>query len=199
VGLDAGEADRAAGELEQEIKMQAGLRGHVIFDAVVKAGKMFAVRIGVDADADLLRGFEERCSLIGSVRGLFDYLRGFQREQITIVRERLENEAIRPIRIAKQYIEQHYNRQITLDDVCAAIGFSVSYFSTIFKRETGEGFSKYLTRVRMERAKELLQETNLPVSEICELIGYNDIKHFTGAFKKMTSLSPGQYRKLYSH
>ena len=49
----------------------------------------------------------------------------------------------------------------------------------------------------MERAKELLQETNLPVSEICTQVGYGDLKHFNQTFKKVTSLSPGQYRKLY--
>ena len=81
--------------------------------------------------------------------------------------------------------------------VCAATGFSVSYFSALFKKESGEGFSKYLTGVRMEHAKELLQESNLPVSEICARVGYNDLKHFTQTFKKYTNLSPAQYRKLY--
>ena len=81
--------------------------------------------------------------------------------------------------------------------MAAATGFSVSYFSALFKKETGEGFAKYLTRVRMERAKELLQETNLPVAEICSQVGYSDLKHFNQTFKKVTSLSPGQYRKLY--
>ena len=49
----------------------------------------------------------------------------------------------------------------------------------------------------MERAKELLQQTNLPVSEICVQVGYSDLKHFTQNFKKETNLNPGQYRKLY--
>lgn len=77
------------------------------------------------------------------------------------------------------------------------VGFTPSYFSALFKKETGEGFAKYLTRVRMERAKELLQRTNLPVAEICVQVGYSDVKHFTQNFKKETNLNPGQYRKLY--
>ena len=99
--------------------------------------------------------------------------------------------------MAKQYVQSHYSQNITLEDVCAATGFSVSYFSALFKKETGEGFAKYLTRVRMERAKELLQETNLSVAEICTRVGYGDLKHFNQTFKKVTNLSPGQYRKLY--
>ena len=77
------------------------------------------------------------------------------------------------------------------------MGFSPSYFSALFKRETGENFVRYLTRVRIDRAKELLQQTNLSVSEVCSRVGYNDLKHFTQTFKKETSLSPAQYRRLY--
>ena len=74
--------------------------------------------------------------------------------------------------MAKQYVMQHFQDPITLEEVCEAAGFSASYFSSLFKKETGEGFAKYLTRVRMEEAKTLLRETNLPVSEICERVGY---------------------------
>ena len=102
---------------------------------------------------------------------------------------RRRSEALRPIRIAKQYVQEHYSQSITLEDVCAATGFSVSYFSALFKKESGEGFSKYLTGVRMEHAKELLQESSLPVTEVCARVGYSDLKHFTQIFKKYTSLS----------
>lgn len=52
-------------------------------------------------------------------------------------------------------------------------------------------------RTRIERAKELLAQTNLSVSEICTQVGYSDLKYFTQTFRKETNLSPGQYRKLY--
>ena len=94
-------------------------------------------------------------------------------------------------------MQQHYSEPITLESVCEAVGFSPSYFSALFKRETGENFVRYLTRVRIDRAKELLQQTNLSVAEVCARVGYNDLKHFTQTFKKETSLSPAQYRKLY--
>ena len=176
----------------------AGLHGHIILDIVTAAGRSFIMRINSPGDQGLTAEFEERCALCSSAGKLTEYLRAFQREQISFLREKLENEAIRPIRVAKQYIAQNYSKPVTLEDVCAAIGFSVSYFSTLFKKETGEGFSRYLSRVRIERAKELLQDTNLSVAEICGQVGYSDIKHFTGTFKKMTNLSPGQFRKIFS-
>ena len=93
--------------------------------------------------------------------------------------------------------DRHYHEPIALEQVCEEAGFSASYFSALFKKETGEGFIKYLTRVRMEHAKELLQQTSLPVTEVCARVGYSDIKHFTQTFKRETNLSPAQYRKLY--
>ncbi len=128
---------------------------------------------------------------------LFDCLIRFEKKHMEAEDVRRRSEALRPIRIAKQYVQEHYSQSITLEDVCAATGFSVSYFSALFKKESGEGFSKYLTGVRMEHAKELLQESNLPVSEVCAQVGYSDLKHFTQTFKKYTNLSPAQYRKLY--
>lgn len=194
--LDATQADNAADALRHEALQCPDIRGYELFDLVLSAARIFVPQIGAD-DATLLRAFTQRCELCGSAETLFLCLRDFQRQQIERVGARQENEAIRPIRIAKQYIQSHFHEPITLDDVCAATGFSVSYFSTLFKKETGEGFSKYLTRVRIEQAKTLLQTTNLSISEICARVGYNDLKHFTHTFKRLTSLNPGQYRKLY--
>ena len=61
----------------------------------------------------------------------------------------------------------------------------------------GEGFAKYLINIRMEQAKLLLRETNLPVTEICRKVGYNDLKHFTHTFEKAAGVKPSTYRKLY--
>lgn len=195
--LSADETDKAAEELRHSIEQASDVRGYELLDLVLSAGRLFVMRIDVEEEASLMQTLEESCELCGSADKLFDCLQSFQRSQIERILEERESEAIRPIRIAKQYIQQHFSEPITLEDVCAATGFSVSYFSALFKKETGEGFSKYLTRVRIERAKTILQDTNLSVAEICEQVGYSDLKHFTSTFKKVTSLNPGQYRKLY--
>ena len=102
-----------------------------------------------------------------------------------------------PIRAAKLYIHKHFDQPITLEEVSAAIGFSENYFSTLFKKETGSGFAKYLTHVRMDEARSLLRDTNQSVAEICRQVGYGDLKHFTHTFKAEIGLTPGEYRKLY--
>ena len=190
------EADRAVDEMAGETR-EAGLHGYELLELVMSAGRMFALRLNMDGGDALPGEFKEKCELCGSAGKLVECLRDFLKEQIKAVRGRLENEAIRPIRIARQYVMEHFSEPITLADVCGAAGFSVSYFSKMFKEETGEGFSRYLVSVRIDKAKELLRETGLPVAEICEMVGYNDIKHFVATFKKTTSLKPGQYRKLY--
>jgi two-component system response regulator YesN len=194
--LSPEEANRAVDEMSKETQNN-GLNGYAILELVLVTGKMFALRLNMDESVAMINTFEEQCELCGSVGKLFSYLRSFMNEQITSVKEKLESDAIRPIRIAQQYIMEHFNEPITLEDVCATIGFSTSYFSRMFKNATGEGFSKYITRIRIEKAKELFRDTNFPVAEVCEMVGYSDIKHFTATFKKMTSLNPGQYRKLY--
>ena len=109
-----------------------------------------------------------------------------------------QEENIRPIRQAKQYIQQNYMKSITLDDVSSVAGFNATYFSSLFKKETGSNFVEYLSEIRMNRAKDLLKETNMSIAAVCEAVGYNDLKHFTKSFKKAAGIKPGEYRKLYS-
>jgi len=104
----------------------------------------------------------------------------------------------RPIRIAKKYIREHYQDAITLETVSEVAGFNPTYFSSLFKKETGKNFLEFLSEIRMEQAKCLLKETNRSVASICEEVGYSDVKYFTKNFTKYSGLKPNEYRKLYS-
>ena len=195
--LDTGEALRASRQLQETALSIPDLCGREILELVITAGTMFITRVGIRDIKETQQEFNLVCSQCHEVSRLFQELERLQEKLLQQVKEVRSNEATRPIRIAKQYVMQHYREQITLEEVCEAIGFSVSYFSTMFKKETGEGFSKYLTRVRIEEAKDLLRETNMSVAEICEQVGYSDRKHFTSTFHKATGLNPAEYRKLY--
>ena len=173
------------------------MQGWELSELIISAGRLFLLRPEIENRERLKQEFEAACDCCGRGTELVQCLVRLQREQLEAAGQRRHNDAIRPIRMAKQYVQEHYSQPITLESVCEVAGFSPSYFSALFKKETGEGFAKYLTHVRMERAKELLQQTNLPVSEICVQVGYSDLKHFTQNFKKETNLNPGQYRKLY--
>jgi len=103
-----------------------------------------------------------------------------------------------PLRRAKAYIREHYGRPLTLEEVSGIAGFNPAYFSTLFKKETGEGFLEYLSSVRIGAAKKRLTDTADTIPAIAEQTGYSDPKYFGKQFKKATGLSPQEYRKMYS-
>lgn len=103
----------------------------------------------------------------------------------------------KPIRAAKQYINDNFNKNLTLEIVSDHIGFNPTYFSVFFKKETGKNFLEYLTELRIKNAKLYLISTDTDIMDIAEEVGYNDIKYFSKLFKKVTGISPSEYRKLY--
>ncbi len=96
---------------------------------------------------------------------------------------------------AKEYINENYAKDISLDDVSREVDISPYYFSKVFKEETGENFIEYLTNIRIEKAKELLIETDLSMKEICGSIGYSDPNYFSRTFKKNTGVTPTEYKE----
>lgn len=101
------------------------------------------------------------------------------------------------ITLIKEYINQHFTEDISLDKLAEISDLSPSYLSQLFKNEVGISYIEYLTKKRMDYAKRLLMENEQSVSEICMMVGYLDQKHFFRTFKKHTKMSPTEYRKLY--
>ncbi|MCL4297252.1 MAG: response regulator [Anaerolineae bacterium] len=96
---------------------------------------------------------------------------------------------------AKAYIGSRYaHPDLSLNEVAAHVNLSPSHFSTVFSHETGETFKEYLTKLRIERAKELLRTTGLKSFEVAYRSGYNDPHYFSHIFRKNTGLSPQQFR-----
>ena len=96
---------------------------------------------------------------------------------------------------AKEYVSSHYAEDtLSLDSVCEVLGVSNSYFSTIFKKETGNSFIGYLTDFRMEKAARLLIETNEKSYMIAKNVGYTDPNYFSYVFKRRFGTSPSKYR-----
>lgn len=113
------------------------------------------------------------------------------------VLDHLKNKEIKPVAFARQYIEENKGLHIKLEDLAKNAGFSYSYFSHLFKKETGKTLTEYIQMVRIETAKKLLVEKERSVSEVAELVGYSDIKFFTKQFKKALGVSPNEYRKMF--
>lgn len=78
------------------------------------------------------------------------------------------------------------------------IGFNPAYFSSMFKKATGQNFMDYVIEIRIMNARNLLVQTDQDVADIAATVGYTDLKYFSRIFKKLTNLTPSEYRKLYS-
>lgn len=100
----------------------------------------------------------------------------------------------RAVQKGKQFIEENLGNELTLNAAAEHVNLSAVYFSRIFKEEEGQNFIDYVTQRRMQLACELL-ENNVKTAEICDRIGYHDMKHFYKVFKKNMGISPGQYKK----
>lgn len=99
------------------------------------------------------------------------------------------------IQKAKKYIEEGYKDKLTLEEIAQKLGFHPNYLSTLFKQKTGTTFSDYLRNIRINKAIELMRNTNMKLYEIAFIVGYNDTAQFYRAFKKETGMSPGHYQK----
>lgn len=93
----------------------------------------------------------------------------------------------------KGYLEQNY-RDATLDDAARLVHMNPYYLSKYFKKKTGENFSDYLIRVKMEKAKEFLMDVNNRTYTISEMVGYSNVKNFTRTFRKYVGKSPREFR-----
>jgi len=95
---------------------------------------------------------------------------------------------------AKQYIDEHYNERITLGTLSEQVYIHPIYLSKLFKEKIGQNFIDYLTKVRVEHAKEMLKNPSLKICDIAYMVGYESPKHFSKIFKDVVGISPKDYR-----
>jgi YesN/AraC family two-component response regulator len=100
-----------------------------------------------------------------------------------------------PIREAIDYINNHLKNELTQKEVADHVHLNPSYLSVLFKEHVKLTFSEYVTRRRIQRAKELLISTNLPINDIAEESGYKTAKYFIKIFKELEGMTPSVYRK----
>ncbi len=98
---------------------------------------------------------------------------------------------------AMNYIEKHYADTITLEVIADKLHISPVHLSVVFKRETGMNYSKYLAAVRVEKAKALLKQPNMNLSQVANAVGYDSTSYFSNLFRKHTGLKPAEYRRLH--
>lgn len=100
---------------------------------------------------------------------------------------------------AKNYIDKHYQGAITLELIAEKLHISPVYLSVVFKSEIGMNYSKYLSLVRVNKAKELLKSCDMNLSQIANAVGYDSTTYFSSLFRKLVGIKPLEYRRLYQH
>lgn len=103
-----------------------------------------------------------------------------------------------PIRKAQEFIEQNVTEKITVEELALRFSIGRRHFERRFKKATNNTPVEYIQRVRVELAKKRLENSNMNVSEVVYEVGYSDLKTFRSVFKKITGLSPIDYRNKYN-
>ncbi len=99
------------------------------------------------------------------------------------------------VKNAMEYISKHYPEDVKIKELADFVGINRSYLSSSFKKATGSSPKEYLLKLRMEKAKSLLETTQIPISSISSAVGYEDPLAFSRIFKRYSGLSPTDYRE----
>lgn len=201
--LNTQEVIKTLNSLKSNLKDQSTLNGHQVLHVIKEICSLYVFtmrknKLPIENGDSFLGEFNDCATECNSIDQVFDQLSKVVVESLEKVMDERVNMNTKPIRLAKEYIDKNYMKNITLEDLGKIIGFNPTYFSSLFKKETGASFTEYLLDVRIKQAKELLKELDLRVSDICEMVGYSDVKYFTKLFTKHTGLKPNEYRRIYS-
>ena len=152
--------------------------GHSVFDIM-------------GADFELVIDAED----YSSIDALREEIEGFYEHVSTWIersRDRRNSELVSQI---KSYVDEHYREAVSLSELSERFHLSTSYISLLFNKHLGENFSDYVTSRRIEKAKEHLTHSDLRIYEIAEQVGYSDAYYFSTCFKRVTGVSPSQFRE----
>ena len=99
------------------------------------------------------------------------------------------------VAIVEKYIHDHYMDVLRLDILADKVFLTPHYLSSLFSQEKGIGLNKYIKKVRMDKAEELLKTTNMKVNDICRAVGYTNLSYFCKTFRNEYGVTPDKYRE----
>lgn len=140
-------------------------------------------------------GYLESLLSLHSYQELKSWLVKQLRECVSWIAKKQEIKNDSVVEQAKQYITDHFSKELTLDETAKAIGISPYYLSKLFKETEGIGYIEYVTKLRIDFAKEQLVLTDKSIKEVCHETGYQDPNYFSRIFKKSTGMTPTEYRE----
>jgi len=207
----AGAARKLKRSVEQGNAEEAGENAKLLFELYDRIDSPSRLQRAVQNAMILIHsaGLENRAGAAGSpsleeelhraerattLHELKQAVRSLMDRAITEIAEARRSGSRKPIEQAKSWIAEHLDQEITIKKIADQVYMNPTYFSEYFKLQTGETMLDYLTRQRIERAKELLADPRLKIQDVCGRIGYQDAKYFGRLFKQWTGQTPSKYR-----
>jgi len=168
-------------------------------DAQFERSVKLATEWGVPADRNRLReAFFSTRVVAGAQHNSVVKLLTIFAQHLSMISNRIfveqQNSELPVITRAKEYIARNQAEDLSLGQVAKAVNTSTFYFCKLFKKATGVNFTDYVSRVRIEKAKNLLLNPNLRISEIAYEVGFQSLTHFNRVFKRIIGQSPTEYR-----
>ncbi|MDC7226609.1 MAG: helix-turn-helix domain-containing protein [Spirochaetales bacterium] len=156
-----------------------------------------AVRGGADAEQIFGMNYQyiNRINSFTSVEAIASWLSRIIVKFSELVFDMREIKHADAIQGAMQFVRENFQNKISLDEAAAYVNLSPSYLSKLFKKELDQNFNAYLNQVRVEKSKNYLLNTEIPLVDIAGMCGFEDQSYFSKVFKKFTGNSPGKFRE----
>lgn len=205
-------------ELMQKVRKERNdilfiiLSGYDDFNYVQKAIELGALRYLLkpveafelkDAVISAAKTIKEQCKNEGIVNkfrlivGEETYAREEEKFMNDIDSHESNNDLTIPILRIVKYINNHIDERLTLEDLSKIVFMHPNYLSQVFKNETGESLINYIMKLKVEKAKEYLEDEDLRLVEVASKVSYNNARYFSQLFKKYTGYYPSEYRKEF--
>jgi AraC-like DNA-binding protein len=147
------------------------------------------------------RSFRTLCESLDrsaeEARTMSDLLAAYRRAALDLsgaLQQPVKARRDRNLRGALAYMHRHYRERLSREKVARVAGFAPAYFSVLFSEREKTTFERYLLRLRIEQAKQLLEDTRLPAARVAELAGFKSPQYFCTAFRRATNMAPIEYR-----
>jgi len=155
---------------------------------------LLSVKKSVDFRADIMNLNLNVLESNLTLDTLIDSVKATIFEALDCIQSSRNNSGKSCINKVKEYLKQNYSSQVTLEEIAVKVSVSKNYLCKIFKQEEGKSVWNYLTEIRIEKAKELLKNSDMKSYEIATMIGYDSMYYFSNIFKKYVGISPMEYR-----
>ncbi|WP_213514181.1 response regulator [Paenibacillus montaniterrae] len=189
--------EHGIGSISASLQQYEGLTVHMLKNAIVELIGMLTVALYDEGilfeDLQLRQQWHKEIDRIHHLNDYIDYMSELMLQACQVLANRGSHKHQRTVDFMKRYVQEHYSEDFTLDDIADKVFLTRNYLSQLFKQVTGENYNSYITRIRMEKAKEMMLSGKYKLYEISQMVGYKNNAYFSQQFKKYTGKSPSEF------